>query len=232
MTFNVGAGFLDLPAAGYQCYIYKVQMQGNKILAAGRFKTYKGQPVEGIVRLDLFGNLDPTFNNSKIIAGADTANRVINDFDTNSQGEILMGGLYTSYDGNGVRNFTLTDENGFALSFPDPSFNAIIYGVLNEPKCEVCLSDECTQVYVSPGFVQCQCPPQASTPTCICTEQVEPITVDTLTPVQLSDTDYFEEASWTMTYSPLTQSWVSYYTFYPNYYIDWVRSSSKKNMDL
>lgn len=37
--------------------------------------------------------------------------------------------------------------------------------------------------------------------------------------VELTDTTIFEECSWTAAYSPLTKSWVSYYSFKPNYYI-------------
>jgi len=38
-------------------------------------------------------------------------------------------------------------------------------------------------------------------------------------PVDVSNTIYFEEASWTAAYSPLSDSWISYYSFKPNYYI-------------
>lgn len=49
---------------------------------------------------------------------------------------------------------------------------------------------------------------------CNCTEQVEPI-IDTIkTPVDPKD---FEDVSWTVSYSPLYDSWVSYYSFTPDY---------------
>ncbi len=32
---------------------------------------------------------------------------------------------------------------------------------------------------------------------------------------------YFEQASWTIAYSPITQSWVSFYSFLPNYYVSY-----------
>lgn len=38
-------------------------------------------------------------------------------------------------------------------------------------------------------------------------------------PIQITDTNYFCNKSWTMAYSPLTKSWISYYSFLPNYYI-------------
>lgn len=49
---------------------------------------------------------------------------------------------------------------------------------------------------------------------CQCTEQVEPI-IDTIkTPVDPKD---FEDVSWTVSYSPLYDSWISYYSFTPDY---------------
>lgn len=49
---------------------------------------------------------------------------------------------------------------------------------------------------------------------CNCTEQVEPI-IDTIkTPVDPKD---FKDVSWTVSYSPLYDSWISYYSFTPDY---------------
>lgn len=38
--------------------------------------------------------------------------------------------------------------------------------------------------------------------------------------VQLTNPTYFTEASWTIAYSPIQQSWMSFYDFKPNYYIN------------
>jgi hypothetical protein len=37
--------------------------------------------------------------------------------------------------------------------------------------------------------------------------------------VNLGDPKYFKECSWTVAYSPLLKTWISYYSFKPNYYI-------------
>lgn len=37
--------------------------------------------------------------------------------------------------------------------------------------------------------------------------------------IEVSDTEYFEDVSWTVAYSPIYQSWVSYYDFKPDYAI-------------
>ena len=39
--------------------------------------------------------------------------------------------------------------------------------------------------------------------------------------VQLQDDKYFEDVSFTMAYSPMTESWISYYSFKPDYYISY-----------
>lgn len=41
----------------------------------------------------------------------------------------------------------------------------------------------------------------------------------TCTPIELTDTKYFCNKSWTLGYSPLTKSWISFYSFIPNFYI-------------
>jgi hypothetical protein len=43
-----------------------------------------------------------------------------------------------------------------------------------------------------------------------------------LVPLQradFKDTDYFKPCSWTVAYSPVLRSWISYYSFVPNYYV-------------
>lgn len=42
---------------------------------------------------------------------------------------------------------------------------------------------------------------------------------DTYTKIELTDTTYFCDKSWTIGYSPDTKSWISYYSFLPNYYV-------------
>lgn len=37
--------------------------------------------------------------------------------------------------------------------------------------------------------------------------------------INLDDTTYFKEVSWTVAYSPVTKTWISYYDFFPNYYM-------------
>lgn len=43
---------------------------------------------------------------------------------------------------------------------------------------------------------------------------------DSTTILDVNDTNYFCDASWTVAYSPLTKSWVSFYSYKPNFYIE------------
>lgn len=42
---------------------------------------------------------------------------------------------------------------------------------------------------------------------------------ETQTTIDVQDSTYFTDVSWTIAYSPITKSWLSYYSFIPNYYI-------------
>jgi hypothetical protein len=57
------------------------------------------------------------------------------------------------------------------------------------------------------------------TPSSICGDCSLTETTYGITLVELGDPTYFRECSWTVAYSPVTEGWVSYYSFKPNYYI-------------
>lgn len=97
-----------------------------------------------------------------------------------------------------------------------------------------CPNNECNQQIVE-GIVYCNCVttifnitcPEGCeaiiTPNgnaiCRCKQTVEPIVEKVKIPVSITDTKYFEDVSWTMAYSPIQRSWVSFYDFKPNYYL-------------
>lgn len=54
---------------------------------------------------------------------------------------------------------------------------------------------------------------------CNCTETVAPTISNVVTPVQINPID-FEDVSWTVAYSPVLGSWLSFYGFKPNYYVN------------
>ena len=54
---------------------------------------------------------------------------------------------------------------------------------------------------------------------CECKEELEPVRKDLLIEIELTDSEYFKDVSWTIAYSPIYQSWISYYDFKPDYAI-------------
>lgn len=54
---------------------------------------------------------------------------------------------------------------------------------------------------------------------CLTPDSVPP-TYDNIIPICLEDTDYFKDVSWTAAYSPIIGSWLSFYSFKPNFYIN------------
>lgn len=54
---------------------------------------------------------------------------------------------------------------------------------------------------------------------CDCLDIVDPIVTNIVVPVQINPID-FEDVSWTVAFSPIMGSWMSFYGFKPNYYIN------------
>ena len=83
-TFNIGTGFNDA--------VYDVELQADgKIMVGGFFSSYSGVSFEKIVRLNVNGSIDNTFN---IGIGFNNSVFVIKP---QSDGKILVGGSFTEY---------------------------------------------------------------------------------------------------------------------------------------
>jgi len=85
-TFTIGSGFNN------GVITIKIQPDG-KILVGGLFTTYDGVTSNRICRLNTDGTLDGTFN---IGSGFNSS---VNTIDIQSNGKIIVGGLFTTYDG-------------------------------------------------------------------------------------------------------------------------------------
>lgn len=74
-------------------------------------------------------------------------------------------------------------------------------------------------------IVDVECPPGCSTVVvdgltrCSCLEIEEPTRARIKTPVDF-DSTYFKPVNWTIAYKPTEGRWVSYYSFYPDYYVN------------
>jgi uncharacterized delta-60 repeat protein len=86
-TFNVGTGF--------DASVQTIAIQPDgKIIVGGRFTSYGNVLCRRIVRLNSNGSLDNTFN---IGSGF---NDLVNTLTLQSDGKIIVGGLFSSYNGN------------------------------------------------------------------------------------------------------------------------------------
>jgi uncharacterized delta-60 repeat protein/prepilin-type N-terminal cleavage/methylation domain-containing protein len=83
-SFNFGTGFNNI--------VNKISVQSDgKILVGGSFTTYQGVANNYIIRLNLDGSRDNSFN---VGMGF---NNIVNTINVQSNGKILVGGLFVSY---------------------------------------------------------------------------------------------------------------------------------------
>jgi uncharacterized delta-60 repeat protein len=110
-TFNTGTG-LDAEA-----YTVTTQSDG-KILVGGQFTDYDGNTVGRIVRLNTNGGIDVTFNTGTGF------NSDVFDINVLPNGQILVGGLFSSYDGTAANALVRLNSNGtIDNTFYSPSDN-------------------------------------------------------------------------------------------------------------
>lgn len=92
-----------------------------------------------------------------------------------------------------------------------------------DTKEKLCCS---TPGYVYAGRGLCVDPenPKKTEPSIKCVDTVTTVrdveVIDGRVTVDINDPNYFCDASWTIAYSPVTQSWVSFYSFKPNWYVE------------
>lgn len=100
-SFNVGVGF----SSG--AYIFSLALQSDgKIIVGGYFTTYKGVAANNIIRLNTDGSIDATFNYGTGFDG------VVNSIKIQSDGKILAGGNFTSYQGATQNRLIRLNSNG------------------------------------------------------------------------------------------------------------------------
>jgi uncharacterized delta-60 repeat protein len=111
-TFNpTDIGFGNGPGANSQVTTTSIQSNG-KIIIGGGFSTYNGTPRNRIARLNADGTLDGTFNPG---TGADGNVGEAGDVSTisiQSDGKIIIGGFFTSYNGTARNNIARLNTNG------------------------------------------------------------------------------------------------------------------------
>ncbi len=108
-TFNIGTG-----ANGTVNGI--VQQPDGKIVIVGDFSSFNGTPANRIVRLNQNGSIDPTF---EMFIGP---NGSVHSIAVQSNGKLIVGGYFTSFDGTAKGNIARIKTDGSL----DNTFNATL----------------------------------------------------------------------------------------------------------
>ena len=98
--FNSGTGFSD-----FIVWIIKIDSNG-KIYVGGRFTSYNGTTANRIIRLNTDGSIDTGFN-----SGTGFDNTAI-QIKLDSNGKIIVGGNFTSYNGTSRSKLVLLNSDG------------------------------------------------------------------------------------------------------------------------
>ncbi len=140
---NIDASFQ--PATGFNNgVVQSLALQSNgKIIAGGTFTTYNSQPRSGIVRInDIDGSLDATFT---VGAGFNSASNVY-AICIQPDGKIILGGSFTTYDGNTASKIVRLDTTGAV----DASFSTGT-GFNNDVR-SICYDALSNKIYVAGNF--------------------------------------------------------------------------------
>jgi uncharacterized delta-60 repeat protein len=98
-TFNPGTGANDL--------VRRISIQSDgKIIIVGYFTTYNGTTINRIARLNTDGSLDATFNMGTGANGAVLTSAIQSD------GKIIIGGAFTTYNGTAINRIARLNTNG------------------------------------------------------------------------------------------------------------------------
>ena len=116
-SFNIGngfnaAGFVSASGVSGQVNTLTVQSDG-KIIVGGFFTSYNGTAANHIIRLNSDGSIDGSFN---IGTGF---NNVVQTLDIQSDGKIIVGGIFTIYNEVSANRIVRLNSNGGI----DSSFN-------------------------------------------------------------------------------------------------------------
>ena len=129
-TFNTGAGPNDS--------VFSIDQQPDgKLLISGQMTAYNGTPVGRIARLNVDGSLDTSFNAVGLAMNPTAgANNIVGKVKVLSDGKIMIGGVFTNYNGTNQNRLARLNADGSL----DTTFN-VGTGPSNEVITIVPLSD-------------------------------------------------------------------------------------------
>ena len=109
-SFNIGTGFKDINEWSETANIYSLDIQNDgKIIVVGNFNQYNGEVASQIIRLNTNGSRDTSFDIDTGF-GDDVPN--IRSIKLQSDGKILVGGHFDSYQGQSVKGIVRLNSNG------------------------------------------------------------------------------------------------------------------------
>ena len=124
-SFVTGTGF-----SGGNVRALTIQTDG-KILVGGNFTSYNGTTAIRIIRLNTNGSVDSTFvtgTGFNVLSG-DNNIPVVYSIVVLSDGRILVGGLFTTYNGTAVGRFCRLTSTGALTIWPGTLFNSTVLSI-------------------------------------------------------------------------------------------------------
>jgi hypothetical protein len=94
-AFDVGIGFSRTGST--QNISSKTLIHDNGLYVVGNFTHYKGVPVNGIVKLDFYGNIDPTFNAGTGFTSGTTNQPLVSGIAALDDNRIIVTGSFRTY---------------------------------------------------------------------------------------------------------------------------------------
>ncbi|MBK9539439.1 MAG: delta-60 repeat domain-containing protein [Flavobacteriales bacterium] len=106
-TFDSGTGFALPSQPGVDPHLYSLLIDlDGKVAVGGRFDVFDGEPHEGLVRLNIDGSNDATFDTGLGCTGS------IYTMSLDQDGSIVAAGNFQEYDGYGVGNIARIASDG------------------------------------------------------------------------------------------------------------------------
>jgi uncharacterized repeat protein (TIGR01451 family)/uncharacterized delta-60 repeat protein len=148
-------GNFNFGGAGANRVIYDFELENpliasSKILFCGEFTTYNGNPVKKMARMTYDGGWDPSFNigSGTLDSSAGTVpnKNFIRSLHKQSDGKVIVGGKFTSFNGIVAGHITrILGDNGFQAKN-----NVNVY--VSEPEIDINLSGGNIRVYPNPSI--------------------------------------------------------------------------------
>lgn len=110
-TFNTGTGFNSIFNTNASIYDLQILNDG-KILACGNFTSYNGTTKNNIVKLNIDGTIDTTFNTNFFTNNGNSSNVIISKLSIQNDGKILLCGFFTSYNSISSNNILRLNSDG------------------------------------------------------------------------------------------------------------------------